>query len=331
MSLLACMAILLGCSFWLSKAHAWAQEKNSDEADKELPKPEEIDLTTDDGLEMKATYYPGTKNEESIPVLLLHSFKGNRKDYTGKDGLAEFLQKELGCAVIVPDLRGHGDSTKVRIANSKQKKDLKGKKLTPAEISSMVTEDLLTVKEFLWKRNNAKALNIDKLVVIGEEEGAAVALGYAAYDALGYDKPELGPKVGPLKLGRFVKAVVLISPSPTNIPALNTPQVMKMPVICRDMPVMIAMGNKSTPHLAEAERLRSLFVRARPPAEDDKPDSMSVWYFKKIETPLQGAKLLAEPSLKVPDKIVAFLKAWVVNNPDVKDSLWKERKQPYVD
>ena len=83
---------------------------------------------------MKATYYPGTKDEESIPVILLHGFKGNRKDFTKEDeGLAWFLQKNLGCAVIVPDLRGHGDSTKVRIANSNRKEDLKGKHLTPAK------------------------------------------------------------------------------------------------------------------------------------------------------------------------------------------------------
>ena len=37
------------------------------------------------------------------------------------------------------------------------------------------------------------------------DEGAALALSYAAYDAVGYENGEA--KVGPLKLGRFVKAV----------------------------------------------------------------------------------------------------------------------------
>ncbi len=329
-SLLGGMALALGCCICLTATYARAQEKKNDEPEKALPKPEEVDLLTDDGLEMKATYYPGTKDEESIPVIVLHGFKGNRKDFTKEDeGLAWFLQKNLGCAVIVPDLRGHGDSTKVRIANSNRKEDLKGKRLTPAQTSAMVTQDLLAVKEFLWKKNNAKALNIDKLVVVGVEEGAAVALGYAAFDALGYDNG-LGPKVGPLKLGGFVKALVLVSPPPANIPALNTPQVMKMPEVCRDLPVMIVLGNKSKEHLAEAERLRSLFVKARPPADDDKPESVTVWYYKKIDTPLQVAKLLAEPSLNVPDKIEEFLKVWLVNNSRVKESAgWKERKVPY--
>ena len=62
-----------------------------------------------------------------------------------------------------------------------------------------------------------------------------------------------------------------------------------------------------------------MFVKSRPPADDDKPESITVWFFKKIDTPLQGSKLLAEPSLKVPDKIVVFLNVWLVKNPDAKD------------
>ena len=58
-----------------------------------------------------------------------------------------------------------------------------------------------------------------------------MALGFAAFDAVGYDQGQVS--VGPLKLGRFVKAAVLISPPPVNIPALRTPQVMRMPEICQ--------------------------------------------------------------------------------------------------
>ena len=135
-------------------------------------------------------------------------------------------------------------------------------------------------------------------------------------------------KVGPLKLGRFVKAAVLISPV-TNVPALKTPQVMKMPAVCRDLSVMIVVGNKSKEHFAEADRLRSLFVKSRPPADDDKPESMTVWFFKKIDTTLQGSKLLAEPSLKVPEKIVAVLNVRLVKSDDAKEWVWKERKLPH--
>ena len=192
----------------------------------------------------------------------------------------------------------------------------------------MVTQDLRAVKDFLWKKNNEKALNIDKLAVIGVDEGAALALSYAAYDAVGYENGEA--KYGPLKLGRFVKAVALISPV-TNVVGLKptTAQVMRMPEVCRDLSVMIAVGNKNKERLKEAEQLRSQFVKARPLADNDKPESITVYFFAKLDTQLQGTKLLAEPSLKVPEKVVAFLKVRLVTNPDAKEWVWKERKLPH--
>ena len=325
-------ALVLGVSFLLSATQVWAAGKTEKTAEKKgeeetIPPPEDIDLTTDDGLAMKATYFPGTKSEESIPVILLHGLKGSRKDFTQEQGLAAFLQEKLGCAVIVPDLRGHGDSTKIKIS-SKRTEDLKGKKLLPTQISAMVTEDLRAVKDFLWKKNNEKALNIDKLVVVGVDMGAALALSYAAYDAYGYEQRQA--KYGPLKLGRFVKGVVLISPV-TSIPGLKptTLQVMKMPEVCRDLPVMIVVGNKSKDRFAEAERLCVIFMKSRPPAKDDRPQSITVYFYKKIETSLQGSELLAEPSLNVPEKIAKFLTNRLLTNEDAKDYAWKERKLPH--
>ena len=76
---------------------------------------------------MKATCFPGTKGPESIPVILLHGFSGkekaSRKDFTQEQGLASFLQEKLGCFVIVPDLRGHGDSTKIKVRQENQRSE----------------------------------------------------------------------------------------------------------------------------------------------------------------------------------------------------------------
>ncbi len=295
----------------------------------EIAQPEEIDLTTEDGLQMKATYFAGTKGEESIPVIILHGFnnregKHSRKDFTEKEqGLAAFLQAKLGCAVIVPDLRGHGQSINIKVGKRIDKLD---KPLRPAQVAAIVPEDLRAVKGFLWKRNNEKKLNLCKLTVIGVDEGAALALSYAADDAVGYDQGEA--KVGPLKLGGFVKAVVLISPV-TKVLGLNMAQVMRMQEITRDMPVMIALGNKGKERLADAERFRAFFVKARPPAENNKPESISVWFYGKIDTTLQGPKLLDEPALKVPEKILAFMNVWLVTNAEGKAYAWRELKRPY--
>ncbi len=333
MSLLGLTALVLGFSVCLNATPAFADdmtekktEKKADEEEVKLP--EDIALTTDDELELKATYFPGTKGPECIPVILLHGFnkkdiKHSRKDFTQEQGLAALLQKNLGCAVIAPDLRGYGESTKIK--KNKQLVKPTGRELLPA---LMVTQDLRAVKDFLWKKNNENKLNIDKLVVVGVDEGAALALSYAAYDAVGYEQGEA--KYGPLKLGKFVKAVVLISPV-TNVTGLKptTAQVMRMPEVCRDLSVLIAVGNKSKERLKDADQLRSLFVKARPPAEDNKPESITVYFLKNLDTSLQGSELLAEPSLKVPEKIVAFLKRRLVDNPDAKDWVWKERKLPH--
>ena len=114
------------------------------------------------------------------------------------------MQEKLGCAVIVPDLRGHGESTKITVGKKVEGLFSRASSCTPAQISKMLDADLRAVKNFLWKKNNEKALNIDKLAVIGVEEGAALALSYAADDANGYEDGQA--RVGPLNLGKFVKA-----------------------------------------------------------------------------------------------------------------------------
>jgi pimeloyl-ACP methyl ester carboxylesterase len=332
-SLLAVTALVSGLSFSLSATPALAQaEKKPEKKDNadELPPKEEIELTTEDGLAMKATYFPGSKGKESIPVILLHGFsnregKHSRADFTQEQGLAPYLQEKLGCAVIVPDLRGHGESTTIKVGKRVEKLD--AAKLRPPQISAMVTQDLRAVKDFLWKENNKEKLNIDKLAVIGVEEGAALALSYTWYDSLGYEQQMA--RYGPLKLGGFVKAAVLISPA-TKVTGLkpSTAQAMKVPEVCRDLPVMIIVGNKNKTRFAEAEHLCSEFLHSRPPPEDKKLESKTVFFFKH-DTALQGTKLLAEPSLNLPDRIVAFLTVRLVKNEDAKEYAWKERKLPH--
>ena len=129
-----------------------ATEKKDDQP-VELPKPVDKELTADDGMILKITYYPGAKDQESVPVLVFHGFSKpcSRKDFDQEQGLAAFLQAKLGCAVIVPDLRGHGDSTKIMPENSNRAEKAKGRDLMPA---MMVPQDLRALKAFLWEQNN---------------------------------------------------------------------------------------------------------------------------------------------------------------------------------
>ena len=105
---------------------------DKDKKDEEEPQPpEDIDLASrldsangdTPPLDLKVTYYAGTKGQESIPVIIVHGFDAkegketihhSRKDFTGAQGLAAFLQQQLGCAVVVPDLRGFGESIELQ-------------------------------------------------------------------------------------------------------------------------------------------------------------------------------------------------------------------------
>ena len=59
--------------------------------------------------------------------------------------------------------------------------------MPPAQFKAMVTCDMEAVKKFLWERNNAGELNIDKLCVVGAEMGASVAVNFALADARDQD------------------------------------------------------------------------------------------------------------------------------------------------
>ncbi|MGL6226042.1 MAG: alpha/beta hydrolase [Thermoguttaceae bacterium] len=72
---------------------------------------EEVELkgdwfVTSDGVLLTGMYYPGKGDKECIPVVLLH---GQSEDRTIFEPLIAELRKK-GCAVLVPDLRGHGAS-----------------------------------------------------------------------------------------------------------------------------------------------------------------------------------------------------------------------------
>ena len=102
-------AVMLPVAMPAAAAPAKDQPAES-EKEKKIPEPKEVELQTEDGLKLMATYYPGIRGKETIPVVLLHMWKQSRNDY--KD-LAPVLQA-IGCAVVVPDLRGHGDSTHLK-------------------------------------------------------------------------------------------------------------------------------------------------------------------------------------------------------------------------
>jgi alpha-beta hydrolase superfamily lysophospholipase len=290
--------------------------KKDAKSDKEkIPEPEEPVLTTSDGVRLVMTYYPGTRGRETVPVVLLHMAKGGRTDYTS---LAKELQSQ-GFAVIVPDLRGHGDSTKQKVGGTEY--TLSAAKLPVDQYKLMVDKDMYAVKEFLWEKNNAKEFNLNKLCVIGAEMGASVAMNFTALDAAGYGDSDRGPYYGPLQLGRFVKALVLLSPeiSFKGLPLAPLPEDLR-----KNLPVLILVGKDDPKILGDAERVSKIFKRIPPKKDED-----TTYFFRTLETKLQGTKLLEPKTLPTVPWILQFLRIRVVQTDDAKNWTWKTLKKPY--
>ncbi len=85
--LLLILAVPLGLAADRPRPKEVAAPDNADEtgdvknSPKDPPKPEEVDLTTDDNLVLRATYFAGMKHENTIPVILVHDLgpKGQSK------------------------------------------------------------------------------------------------------------------------------------------------------------------------------------------------------------------------------------------------------------
>jgi hypothetical protein len=330
----ASIALAVAMAVAFDAAHlsaAVAQEKkpaaNSGKVAASNKLEEDLVLHTRDGLQLALTYCPSAASEElqqgkgkkTIPIVLLHGLKQTRNDYRD---LAHALQK-LGYAVIVPDLRGHGEST--RRKGDIRDDILDPAKMAPSQFSAMVTQDMKAVKDFLWQKNNARELNIDKLCVVGAEMGASVALNFAFLDVVDQER---NPVPRPdYKVGCFVKALVLISPE-LSFRGLPTRKAASYPPVQRDISVMIVVGKKEAKTLSEARRIHGIFAKSHPePVGDDKLDKQTL-IINELPTALQGTKLL-DPKFKLPEAIAAFVERRLVKTEAAKDWTWRERKFPY--
>ena len=125
--------------------------------------------TTYDGQTIAYQIYPAQQGSPGI--ILLHMLRRTRTDW---DTVAKWLQKN-GYSVIVPDLRGHGQST----GNWEQ--------FAPEDFNKM-KYDVAAIKSVLQNQAGAQ-----KFGIIGASIGANIAYNYAI------ENPD-------------VKAIVLLSP-----------------------------------------------------------------------------------------------------------------------
>jgi pimeloyl-ACP methyl ester carboxylesterase len=307
---------------------ASAQDGESKAPKLEVPDPEDITLTTTDNLVLHATYYPSPLGKEAVPVILVHMWKGDRRDYRQ---LAKYLQSQ-GHAVVVPDLRGHGDSTSFeepegglpgrRVRSRNQTLDATTGRLPAQEFNRMVTHDMETVKKFLMKENNSAKLNIEKLCVVGAEMGAVVALNWAAVD---WSWPPLATG----KQGQDVKALVLLSPT-WSFRNLQANEALTVDPVRARLSVMILVGKQDSGDLREARRFYRMMERDRPALDDldqkERAEKQDLFY-GALNTSLQGTKMLEDEGLE--KKIMSYIGIFIKRRLVDQDFPWTDRSRRF--
>jgi pimeloyl-ACP methyl ester carboxylesterase len=270
-----------------------------------VAEPEDVSLTTKDGLSIKATYYAGTGKTDAVPFILVHGFEGQRGDF---HGLALYLQS-LGHAAIAPDLRGHGQSKTQR--SGANTITLDPDKMTRGVLEDMVW-DIEACKSFLMTKNNAKELNIEQLCVVGAEFGAILATHWAALDWSQQDLPAY-------KLGKDVKALVLLSP-PSSLKGVTIQKALANPAVKTQLSVLLVAGSEDSKSSSEVKKLHSSFQAGHARNQDDK-----AIFLVQPETPLSGTKLLVS-GLDVKEMIASFVERRLIDRK--ADFAWQNRTSP---
>lgn len=283
--------------------------KQSGDPDKEK-QPQAVDLETDDGVLIAATYFPSKRGRESPAVILLHGLGEKQKIFTPSNDDATdlaFVLQDKGYAVITFDFRGHGYSTKMsqRIGRGDAKaggtaaKDLKYKDFrTPADFETMLL-DIEAAKRFLVRRNNAGELNVSKLGVVGTELGASLGILWSHHDWM---YPAQKGFVG--KQGQDVLSIVAISPS-YNLKGVTIQK--QLPDLQKVVPFLVIAGKNDTKAFNEAKKVADAAKRARPTDGEIK--------LVEVNSKYQGSSLLnpvlATPEIEqeVREAIVSYLEA----------------------
>ncbi len=296
-----------------------------------VPDPETLTVNASDGVPIRCSYYAGgfvetagdkkdkpkvEKNpgKEVVPVILLHGWDGRRREF---DDLATTLQKR-GHAIIVPDLRGHGDSTTVTLPNG-DVKNIERDRMRSSDIAGMVL-DVEACKKFLLDKNNEGELNIEMLCVVGAEVGATVAVNWAAYD---WNRRQLPA----FKQGRDVKALVLVSPK-ASFKGFSLQKALAHPIIQKTLSVMLIVGEGDRSAASATKKIHLQLERMRedPPENPEERMKKQDLFYLKPNTTLQGTRLVNVPSLPLKKNIGLFIDLRLVRNSD--SFPWMERKSP---
>jgi pimeloyl-ACP methyl ester carboxylesterase len=264
-------------------------------------------------VQLRLTYFPSTQRKgtdeakQVTPVLMLHDQKETRAVF---NSLAQRLSamgggKDKGpaFAVLMADLRGHGESTKQALPTGASL-TIDTSKLNKQVLAGMATFDMEALRSFLIEKNDAGELNLNKLSIIGAGMGASVAANWALQD---WAAPPLA--IG--KQGQDVKALVLISPR-WSFNGLSFQAPMKFRPLKQNVAWMLMYGSQDRKVQADIERIEKQLERFHPPAAAGQPPSdLQV---VAVPSKLQGGTLLGRMGGQpMEQQIVDFLVTHVGN------------------
>jgi pimeloyl-ACP methyl ester carboxylesterase len=277
---------------------------------------EVISLVTQDGVQLRLTYYPSPlrkgspEAKQATPVVLLHDHKETRTVYNQLalklQAAGEASPKGPAFAVISVDLRAHGESTKQATPDGNIF-DRDAAKLTKRDYFAMAAADMEAVRSFIVERNDAGELNLNKLCIIGAGMGANVGANWALQD---WTAPPLA--IG--KQGQDVKALVLISPRWSfNGLSFNAP--MKFRPLKQSVAWMLIYGAQNKEVKADVERIYKQLERAHPKSNQTAGRGTGTLQVLAVPSKLQGSTLLTRSAEALDAKIIDFLVANVAKTP----------------
>ena len=298
-------------------AVAQGQEQKTEEP--ELPPAEVVSVRTKDGVLLKCEWYPGTNAKLTLPVILIHDWGQDRSSMLP---LAEQLQAEHGFAVLVPDHRGHGQSTK----HADLRDPLDHTEFKKAEVASAVN-DIEACRKFFMEKNNEAELNVEMLSVVASHNTCIHAMNWTVMDWAWPPLPD------GTRQGQYVKAIVLISPV-RRYKSMNMSQAMKTPAIsgrgvARPPTVALFWGSEDDTTDRESRAIHTTLEKSRIDPEDFPEEDK--WIHKDLfripyATASVGEELLSDDaSSKLGRSIGVLLQKKIVDQKE--DYRWQDRSK----
>lgn len=243
-------------------------------------KPEELVLATTDGVDLHAWHYPAQVAKDESPkatVILLHDLEGA---HGSVESLALALQA-AGCDVVAPDLRGHGASTTraggdvdLRIMKKADFELMAAARGGQIRDQSGIRGDVETVRNWIKRKAEDGALDMNRLFVVGSGFGAAIAAAWTAEDA-NWPVGTRGDQ------GRQVRGLVLISPAwTTRSFSMSGP--LANDAVRSEVPVMVIAGRSDR----DAAKVFDQLKRNRPTS----------WFQQRADRTTDKAAKLDDPA-----------------------------------